>query len=105
MDVKDNGYLQRLRVPSHTELHELERRQCTHIEQAEEFIFDVMWTHQQVDNYLHFIVFPILFKYLERTEKGKHKDGSPRWQWVLINKEKQHYEIVAITEPTGADLA
>ena len=105
MDVKDNGHLQHLHVPSRTELHELERRQCAHVERAEEFTFDVTWTHQQVDDYLCCIVFPILFKYLERTEKGKHKDGSPRRQWVLINKEKQRYEIVAITEPTGADLA
>lgn len=80
MDVKDNGHLQRLRAPFCTELHELERQQCAHVERAEEFTFDMMWTHQQVDDYLRCIVFPIPFKYLERTQKGKHKDGSPRRQ-------------------------
>ena len=63
------------------------------------------WTHQQVDEYLRRTVFPVPFGYLERTEKGKHKDSSPRRQWVLINKEKQRYETVPTTEPTGADLA
>ena len=86
MHFKENGRLQCPRVPSHIELHELEHRKCAHVEQAEEFTFNVTWTHQQVDEFLHHIVFPIPFGYLERTEKGKHKDGSPWQQWVLINK-------------------
>ena len=65
---------------------------------AEAFTFDVTLTHQKVDEYLRHIVFPVPFGYLEIMDKGKQKHGSPRGEWVLINKEKQRYEAVAISE-------
>ena len=105
MDAKDNGHLQSFCAPSHMELCELKHWKCAHVEQVGQFLFNMTWTHKQVDDCLHCIVFPISFEYLERTEKGKHKDGSPGWQWILIHKKRQHYEAICVTEPTGANLA
>ena len=97
--------MQRSRLPSRTGLHDMGLWRCAHIDRAEEFTFDVTWTHQQADEYLRHIVFPVPFGYLEIIDKGKQKDGSPRRQWVLINNGKQRYEAVAISEPAGVDLA
>ena len=68
-------------------------------------MFDATWSHEEVDNYLRDTVFPVPFGYIDGKTKGKAKAtvGSP--QWVLINKEKQRYEVVDIAEPTGADLS
>lgn len=88
----------------------MELRQCAHTEKADEFEFDETWSHEQVDHYLRSTVFPIPFGYAdEKLVKGKGRLGDtvvrPQ-QWVLINKEKHHYEVVDIDEPTaGADLA
>ncbi|KIJ06238.1 hypothetical protein PAXINDRAFT_20559 [Paxillus involutus ATCC 200175] len=103
--LDDNGHLGQVQLPTHTALHEMERRGCAHVERADEFTFDIAWTHQQVDEYLRHTVFPAPFEYLERSSKGKQKESSRRRQWVLINKEKQRYEVAPVAEPTGADLA
>ena len=68
-------------------------------------MFDATWSHEEVDNYLRDTVFPVPFGYIDGKTKGKAKATVRSPQWVLINKEKQRYEVVDIAEPTGADLS
>jgi hypothetical protein len=76
-----------------------------HSDKGDEFELNATWSHEQVDHYLQNIVFPVAFGYADEKAKGKRKETTMTQQWILINKEKQQYEVVDISEPMGADLA
>ncbi|KAG2120093.1 hypothetical protein BD769DRAFT_1317676, partial [Suillus cothurnatus] len=62
------------------------------------------WTHDEVHQYLQNEVFPLAFKYINSTEKGRGI-GIPSCPWVLISKERLRYEAIKIDNPTSSDLA
>ncbi|KAG2120488.1 uncharacterized protein F5147DRAFT_1366 [Suillus discolor] len=102
--LDDDGNLINTSPPSRTQLHNMERRQCAHIETASRFSFSRMWTHDEVNQYLQNEVFPLALGYVNSTEKGKGI-GIPSCPWVLISKERLRYEVVNIERPDGNDLA
>lgn len=102
--LKDNGNLKSTSLLSRTQLHNMERRRCAHIETASRFSFNRMWTHDEVNQYLQNEVFPLPFEYVNSKEKGKGI-GTPSCPWVLISKERLRYEVVNVDKPTGSDLA
>ena len=104
MCLKENDELESTSLPSRIQLHEMERRQCAHLENANKFAFDQTWDHNEINNYLQNEVFPVAFTYVNSKEKGKGT-GDPSCPWVLISKERSRYDVVKIARPTGNDLA
>ncbi|KAI6137744.1 hypothetical protein BKA82DRAFT_4273406 [Pisolithus tinctorius] len=101
MDIRGKK-LMRTSLLSRTELETFEKRGCAILEEAAEaHVLCKDWTPEEVDDFFHRI-FPKPFAYAARIDKGKGTD--PKRHWVLINKQKQQYEVVQGDKPSGKQL-